>query len=302
MEKISDMPSLPILQQERQARGLTQDDLARLSDISIPTLRGLERGRGSIRSLMRVMKTLDLVWGWSRPEENPAVILAARRHKKGFSQADVAKRAGCSRQTLICLEKELSGSVSILISVLAVLGLRILLRQRASKGSGGLVPPKNAPAQDRVMTPPELATAVIAHFADQMTGSILDPARGNGAFFDNFPSHLERHWCEVSEGSDFLEWSQPVDWVVTNPPWSIIRSFSLHAMALATNIVWVAPITNLATKARLRDLDHHGFGIAELAFLETPKGWPQSGFQLCAAHIKKGYRGSWQVGQLAISK
>lgn len=69
-----------------------------------------------------------------------------------------------------------------------------------------------------------------------------------------------------------------------------------------TNIVWVAPITNLTTKARLRDLDHHGFGIAELAFLEASKCWPQSGFQLCAAHIKKGYRGTWKVGQLAIPK
>jgi hypothetical protein len=82
---------------------------------------------------------------------------------------------------------------------------------------------------------------------------------------------------------------------MTNPPWSRLRDFSRHAMRIAPNIVWLAPLTNLTTKARLRDLDEAGFGIAELVLIDTPKGWPQSGFQLVAAWLRKGHSGGWSV-------
>ena len=127
---------------------------------------------------------------------------------------------------------------------------------------------------------------------------MLDPARGQGAFHDRFPEHLERDWCEITEGRDFLDWQRPVDWVMTNPPWSRLRDFSRHAITIAPNIVWLAPLTNLTTKARLRDLDEAGFGIAELVLIDTPKDWPQSGFQLVAAWLRKGHSGGWSVTRL----
>nr|WP_199489601.1 helix-turn-helix transcriptional regulator [Pseudotabrizicola alkalilacus] len=250
--------------------------------------------------MVRAMKALGLGWGWARQGEDAAALLAARRRKKGFSQAALAEKAGCSRPTIIALERDFSGSVSILLSVLAALGVRQVLRALDMPGRAGLVPVTNAPVRDLVMTPAPLAAAVIAHFAEQISGSILDPARGQGAFFDQFPSLLQRRWCEVSEGKDFHAWSEPVDWIVTNPPWSRLRDFTLHAMNLAPNIIWLAPIVNLTTKARLRDLDEYGFGIAELLLIETPKCWPQSGFQLAAAHLKKGHQGAWQVSRLGL--
>ncbi|QEU10408.1 hypothetical protein FOB51_04940 [Paracoccus yeei] len=149
------------------------------------------------------------------------------------------------------------------------------------------------------MTPPELAAAVIGHFVGRIMGTVLDPARGQGAFYDLFPAHLDRHWCESTEGRDFLDWHEPVDWVMTNPPWSRLRDFSRHAMRIAPNIVWLAPLTNLTTKARLRDLDEAGFGIAELVLIDTPKDWPQSGFQLVAAWLRKRHSGGWSVTRLA---
>ena len=148
------------------------------------------------------------------------------------------------------------------------------------------------------MTPPELAAVVIGHFAGRMSGTVLDPARGQGAFYDRFPTHLERDWCEITEGRDFLDWHEPVDWVMTNPPWSRLRDFTRHAMRIAPNVVWLAPLTNLTTKARLRDLDEAGFGIAELVLIDTPKDWPQSGFQLVAAWLRKGHSGGWSVTRL----
>ena len=39
-------------------------------------------------------------------------------------------------------------------------------------------------------------------------------------------------------------------------------------MTIAHHIVWLAPIVNLTTKARLKDLEEHGFGIAGLGMLK----------------------------------
>lgn len=296
-----DVQSLPLVAHTRRALGMSQEDLADAVGVSVPTIRNLERGTGNLRSMIRVMDTLKLGWVWVRQGEDAGPALAARRRAKGLSQADLAGRVGCSRPTIIALERNLSGNLSTLLAALAALGLRCALRSTA-RPAGSLVPKTNAPERDLVMTPPDLAKAVIDHFTPQMAGSILDPARGAGAFFDQFPANLERHWCELREAKDFLSWKRPVDWIVTNPPWSRLRDFTRHAMPTAPNIVWLAPIVNLTTKARLRDLDEGGFGIAELLLIDTPRCWPQSGFQLAAAHIRKGQQEEWKVSRLATSE
>ena len=288
-----------LLSATRRARSLTQADVACMAQISLPTLRSLERGEGGVHALVAVMAVLGLRWGWAPDRAQAAAMLAARRRAKGLSQAELATRIGVSRPSVIALERDLGATVATVLKVARLLGMGLVVRA-APSGRGGLVPAKNAPAQDLVMTPPELAAAVIGHFADRMAGRVLDPARGQGAFHDGFPTHLDRHWCEIGEGRDFFDWHQPVDWVMTNPPWSRLRDFTLHAMRIAPDIVWLAPLTNLTTKARLRDLEAHGFGIAELVKIDTPRGWPQSGFQLVAAHLRKGHAGSWTVSRLGV--
>ena len=286
------------LRTTRCTYGLTQASVAASAKISLPTLRALERGEGGVRALAAVMAVLDLRWGWAPDRVQAARALADRRRARGFSQAQLANRIGVSRPVVIALERDLGATVATLVRAAAVLGVRSVLRA-APSGRGGLVPATNCPAQDLVMTPPELAAVVIGHFAGRMSGTVLDPARGQGAFHDRFPACLDRHWCEITEGRDFLDWHEPVDWVMSNPPWSRLRDFSRHAMRIAPSIVWLAPLTNLTTRARLRDLDEAGFGIAELVLIDTPKDWPQSGFQLVAAWLRKGHSGGWSVRRLA---
>ena len=286
------------LRATRRSCGLTQASVAASAGISLPTLRALERGEGGVRALAAVMAVLDLRWGWAPDRVQAARALADRRRARGFSQAQLANRIGVSRPVVIALERDLGATVATLVRAAAVLGVRSVLRA-APSGRGGLVPATNCLAQDLVMTPPELAAVVIGHFAGRMSGTVLDPARGQGAFHDRFPACLDRHWCEITEGRDFLDWHEPVDWVMSNPPWSRLRDFSRHAMRIAPNIVWLVPLTNLTTRARLSDLDEAGFGIAELVLIDTPKDWPQSGFQLVAAWLRKGHSGGWSVVRLA---
>ena len=186
--------------------------------------------------------------------------------------------------------------------------IRLIAQARRSRGqsqadlprSDCLVPAPNVPARDLVMTPAPLAAAVIAHFSGQLEGRILDPALGQGAFLDQFPAHLDVDWCDLADGRNFLEWNKPVDWSLTNLPWPRLRDFTRYAMTVGRNAFWLAPIVNLTTKATLRDLDEFGFGIAELLLTDTPKSWPQSGFQLAAVHLKKGHRGAWVVSRVGL--
>ena len=160
----------------RRARGMTQGNVARAAGISVPTLRALERGEGGLGPSVAVMEVLGLRWGWVPHGEDAASALAGRRKARGISQAELARRIGCSRPTLIALERRLAGSVATLARALQILGLRPMLRGLAPVGRGGLVPARNAPARDLVMTPPDLAVAVIGHFAPGLSGSVLDVA------------------------------------------------------------------------------------------------------------------------------
>ena len=150
-------------------------------------------------------------------------------------------------------------------------------------------PPKNTPEKDLVMTPEYLAKDIINTYYPQ--GLILDPARGEGAFYDNVPTPTV-DWCEIGEGRDFLEYDTKVDWIITNPPWSMMQKFLEHGMEIADNIVYLTTINHYTTKRRIRDMKEAGFGVKEFYCVDTPKKpWPQLGFQLAAVHTQRGYTG-----------
>ena len=62
-------------------------------------------------------------------------------------------------------------------------------------------------------------------------------------------------------------------------------------MTLADNIVYLTSINHYTTKARLRDMRQAGFGIKEFYCFDTPKCFPQSGFQLAAVHTQINWNG-----------
>lgn len=154
-------------------------------------------------------------------------------------------------------------------------------------------PPTNTPEKDIVMTPEWLAVEIITHF--NPSGIILDPCRGEGAFYDNF--HTEtKDWCELGEGKDFFDYNEKVDWIITNPPWSKMQQFLKHGMEISDNIVYLTTINHYTTKKRIREMREHNFSIKEIYCIPTPnKPWPQLGFQLAAVHTQKGYDGGIEM-------
>ena len=122
-------------------------------------------------------------------------------------------------------------------------GIRRIYDERPQRGDHH--PAQTSPplirhvVNDLVNTEPKLARRLIDHF--RPTGRILDPCRGNGAFYDNFPEPC--YWCEIRDGRDFLACNEPFDWIMTNPPWStkLYRAISRHAFEIADNVVFFGP-------------------------------------------------------------
>jgi hypothetical protein len=85
---------------------------------------------------------------------------------------------------------------------------------------------------------------------DQPSGTILEPCSGRGAFVRALRSYGQVHSCEIDRGSDFFQWTEHVDWIVTNPPWSQYRPFLDHALRVADRVAFVSTLTSESNLTR----------------------------------------------------
>ena len=158
-------------------------------------------------------------------------------------------------------------------------------------------PNRNYISNDDVQTPVHLAERIVRHFKPR--GKILEPCCGEGRFLSFMPG---ASWCEIQKGRDFLRWRKPVDWIVTNPPWSQIRVFLKHAMTVADNVVFLMTVNHVWTKARIRDVQEAGFQLKEICLVEMPPEFPQSGFQLGAVHLARGWKGLVRLSDISLER
>jgi len=142
---------------------------------------------------------------------------------------------------------------------------------------------------DNVYTPPAVAKRIIDEF--ELFGTVLEPFRGKGAFYDNYPNSVKKLWCEISNGRDFFDFNERVDWIVSNPPYSIFNKVLAHSFELSDNIVYLIPINKLTSSfTRIKQLADWG-GIPKVILMSPKKiGFP-FGFAVGAVYFKKGYKG-----------
>lgn len=147
---------------------------------------------------------------------------------------------------------------------------------------------------DVVYTPEHIAKAVVDHYAP--AGRILDPCRGGGAFTKYMPN---AEWCEVREGKDFYAWKTPVDWIVSNPPYSIFSDFLRHSFTVAENIVYLIPINKAFNSDKMmREIWQWG-GVKEVLVVGSGGSLKfPIGFCIGAVHFQREYRGGIQVNFL----
>ena len=142
---------------------------------------------------------------------------------------------------------------------------------------------------DIVMTKLSSAKFIIDYFKPK--GKILDSCRGDGAFYSQLNG--DKDWCEITQGKDFFNYNKKVDWIITNPPFSIFDKFLLKSFEVSENVVFFCPLIK-AFKGIKLDKQIRLYGdIKEILHMGTGSqhGFP-FGFSVGCIHYKKNYKGN----------
>ncbi|MHB1051380.1 MAG: hypothetical protein ACYC09_14975, partial [Bacteroidota bacterium] len=113
---------------------------------------------------------------------------------------------------------------------------------------------------DIVFTPADVAQDIVEHFAP--SGRCLDPCKGDGAFLKHMPTGTD--FCELKDDKDFFNWTEQVDWIVSNPPYSIWKEWMAHSFTVAENIVYLAPINKAFNSFEVMSMTRVWGGIKEI--------------------------------------
>ena len=163
-----------------------------------------------------------------------------------------------------------------------------------------LIPKTNDPSKDRVFTPISLAQKIVSHF--KPAGRCLEPCAGEFAFVNALTDYCgikNVDWMEIDAGKDFLaaKIEEKYDYLITNPPYSILRKFLIKSMEVSENVIFLCPVNAITgLKARREDIKKAGFFVREICEVDKPKEWASSGFQYAAIHLSK------EEGECKITK
>lgn len=193
------------LREARRLAGWSQKTLAGRIGVDAQAIKRLEKGVGSVPTLVAAMTALDFRLTGLGPGRTLPEQLRACRRRRSMSLDELAGRARLSRTTITSLERG-GGSVASLLRLLAVLAPRARRRapERSYWGQG------DKEDRDSRFTPPDFMAGIYAAFGEidlDPCGHLLSPV-------------VARRCILLSEGGDGLvdDWSGRIAYV--NPPFS----------------------------------------------------------------------------------
>jgi len=145
-----------------------------------------------------------------------------------------------------------------------------------------------ATAADSVMTRKETAKFIYDWYKPE--GSILEPAAGSNVFYDMFCQPKYR--CEITEGTDFFCWDKKVDWIITNPPYSIYDKFLEHCFCIADNTVLFVPVAKALKSNKIMKMVEKYGGLKEILYMGSGQQHGFAfGFPVGCLYYKRNYNG-----------
>lgn len=193
------------LREARKSAGWSQRTLAERIGIEAQAVKRLERGVGSVATLISAMAALDFRLTGLGPGSSLPEQLRARRRRRSMSLDELASRTGLSRATLSSLERG-GGSVASLMRLLAVIAPKVRRRapERSYWGEG------DKADRDSRFTPADFMDGIYSAFGEvdlDPCAHVLSPV-------------VARRRIILSEGGDGLveDWSGRLAFM--NPPFS----------------------------------------------------------------------------------
>jgi len=144
-----------------------------------------------------------------------------------------------------------------------------------------------------VVFTPEYVSKNIVEFL-KPAGICLDPCKGDGAFLKFMPSNSE--YCELKEGTDFLQYENNVDWIIGNPPYSIFDKFLEHSFKISKNVSFLVPTNKVFQRQVIMEMINNYGGIKSIIIYGsgTLIGFP-FGFSVGNFHFEKDYKGKTEI-------
>lgn len=152
--------------------------------------------------------------------------------------------------------------------------------------------------KDKVYTPCWAASDIVQYF--RPCGKLLEPCKGGGAFLQYMG---DADWCEIDEGRDFFACAGRYDWLISNPPFSILHSWLEHSFKLAENVVYLIPLWKYFGSHKTMRMGAEYGGIKEIRIYGTggTLGFPL-GNTVGAMHWKRGYHGQTRFSWFSDSQ
>jgi hypothetical protein len=124
---------------------------------------------------------------------------------------------------------------------------------------------------DMKRTPEKLAKVLIDLVKLEQGDTVLDGFAGDMVWYDNYPEKVVKDWCEIQKGRDFFTYTTPFDWVIGNPPYSIINKILDKCFEAKKGFALLLNLMNL-TPQRIVKIQEAGFNITHLRVCNV-KGW-----------------------------
>lgn len=119
-------------------------------------------------------------------------------------------------------------------------------------------------SKDVFLTPVAVAKTMIESIPAKDGEIWFDPFLGGGVFFNNFPSNVEKDFTEIAEGRDFFTYSNKVDVIVSNPPYSILDDVFRKTVELKPRLFCYLLLHGAMTPKRMEFIQKHGYGMTAI--------------------------------------
>lgn len=125
-----------------------------------------------------------------------------------------------------------------------------------------------------VMTKPEMADYLLTFVDFEEGDKVIEPCKGDGAFYNSLSKYnVERLYCEIDEGIDYLDFSGNVDITLSNPPFvprALFWKFMVKSMETTNKyIYWLINMSslNVFTPKRLNEMKEKGWFINNMVIV-----------------------------------
>jgi len=122
-------------------------------------------------------------------------------------------------------------------------------------------------SNDKFYTPESLVKIHLEKFKDIPNSSVIfEPFYGEGVYYNEmckmFPN-CNVVYTEIDKGLDFFEYKEKADYIISNPPYSVIDKVLTHSVSLKPKIIsYLIGFHNL-TARRVEYMNNNGYYITD---------------------------------------